>query len=67
MYIVLVDYYFYKKYEPVIDKFLMIVFPNKSYICKDFLPDDYNLKYRPGFDMYNKYLQNHKYVSQNIF
>jgi len=67
MYIVLVDYYFYKKYETVIDKFLMIVFPNKSYICKDFLPDDYNLKYRPGFDMYNKYLQNHKYVSQNIF
>jgi hypothetical protein len=55
----LVDPQFYKKYETVIDKFLMIVFPNKSYIYKDFLPDNYNLKYRTGFDIYNNYLQNH--------
>jgi len=54
----LVDCNFYKKYEHIIDKFLIIVFPNKSYIYKYFLPDNYNLKYRPGFDIYNNYLQN---------
>ena len=53
------DCNFHKKYEPIINKFLMIVFPNKSYIYKDFLPDNYDLKYRPGFEVYSNYLQNH--------
>lgn len=55
----LVDRFFYKKYDFIKDKYLMVVFPNKSYIYKDFLPDNYSLKYRPGFDMYRNYLQNH--------
>jgi hypothetical protein len=53
-----VNNFFYKKYENIIDKFLLIIFPNKSYVCKKYLPDKYNLQYRPGFDTYKKYLKN---------
>lgn len=55
----LVSSNFYEKYENIKDKFLLIVFPNKSYMYSDFLPDGYNLKYRPGFDIYNNYLNQH--------
>ena len=53
-----VDNLFYKKYENILNKFLLIVFPNKSYVCKKYLPGNYNLQYRPGFDIYQKYLKN---------
>jgi hypothetical protein len=46
-------------YEKYIDNFLLICFPNKSYFYRDFLPDGYELKYRPAFDNYNIYLKNH--------
>jgi hypothetical protein len=55
----LVNNLFYKKYENSLDKFLLIVFPNKSYVCKKYLPYEYNLKYRPGFDIYNDYFKEH--------
>jgi len=66
---------FYKKYESIKNKFLLIVFPNKSYIYSKFLPEGYNLKYRTGFDMYNNYLNEHildgykflKYVDDAYF
>ena len=48
---------FYNKYILNIDKFLLIVFPNKSYIYKQYLPDNYNLQYRPAFDKYKNYLK----------
>ena len=38
-------------------KYLLIVLPNKSYTLKKYLPDNYNLKYRPGFDKYYKMLK----------
>lgn len=52
---------FYKRYENIKDKFLLIVFPNKSLIYKDCLPLEYNsdIKYRPSFDIYQKYFGNH--------
>jgi len=50
---------FYEKYESIKDKFLLIVFPNKSYLYSEFLPDGYDLKYRTGFDIYNNYLCEH--------
>jgi hypothetical protein len=53
-----VDNLFYEKYEKIKDKFLLIIFPNKSYVCKKYLPDEYNLQYRPGFDIYENYLKN---------
>ena len=53
-----VDNSFYKKYENFMSKFLLIVFPNKSYVCKNNLPDQYNLLYRPGFHTYENYLKN---------
>jgi hypothetical protein len=51
----LVSNNFYEKYEKIKDKFLLIVFPNKSYLHPEFLPDGYNLKYRPGFDIFKNY------------
>jgi hypothetical protein len=40
------------------DNFCLIVIPNKSYIYKEYLPDNYDLKYRPAFDIYKKVLKN---------
>ena len=55
----IVDNLFYKKYENNISNFLLIVFPNKSYVCKNNLPDEYNLQYRTGFEIYEKYFKNY--------
>jgi hypothetical protein len=49
----------YLKYNEIINKYLLIIFPNKSFIQKQFLPDDFNLKYRPAFDKYNEFLKEH--------
>ena len=54
----LVSPHFYKKYECIQDKFLLIVFPNKCQIYPDHLPDTYNIQYRPGFDLYSEYFKN---------
>jgi hypothetical protein len=40
------------------DKYMLIIFPNKSLLYKDYLPDEYIIKYRPGFDIYFKILNN---------
>lgn len=40
------------------NKILLIIFPNKEYVCKEYLPDKYNLQYRPGFDRYKSVFQN---------
>lgn len=50
---------FYKKYQDIKDKFLIVIFPNKSYIYSQFLPDGYNMIYRPAFDLYKKYFKEH--------
>jgi hypothetical protein len=44
------------RFDFVKHKYMMVLFPNKSFLYKQFLPDNYNLKYRPGFDIYKKYL-----------
>jgi hypothetical protein len=55
----LVDKNFYLRYENIKEKMLFVVFPNKSFIYSQFLPDIYKLKYRSGFDMYKQYFGNH--------
>lgn len=40
-----------------LNNYLLIVFPNKSYMLKNYLPDGYDLKYRPNFDKYKNYLK----------
>ena len=40
------------------NKFVMVVLPNKSLMYKDFLPDEYNVKYRPAFDIYQNKFKN---------
>jgi len=55
----LVDPNFYKKYEAIKDKFLLILFPNKCLVYSEHLPDTYHIQYRPGFDLYSEYLKNH--------
>jgi hypothetical protein len=54
----LVDLQFYKKYESIKDNFLIVVFPNKSLIYSNYLPDTYEMKYRPGLDLYSDYFKN---------
>lgn len=39
------------------NNFIMFVYPNKSFIFKDYLPDTYLAKYRPAFEHYKKILQ----------
>lgn len=55
----LVDDNFYLKFKELKNKYLLIIFPNKSFIQKQFLPDNFDLKYRPAFDKYNEYLKDH--------
>jgi hypothetical protein len=38
--------------------FLLIVFPNKSLVYKQYLPDEYKIKYRPALDHYKNVLTN---------
>lgn len=40
------------------DNFLLFVYPNKSLFCKQYLPDNYDIKYRPGIEIYKNKLQN---------
>jgi len=42
-----------KQYKHI-DKTLIIIYPNKSLIYKEYLPDGYNIKYRPGLEIYKK-------------
>jgi hypothetical protein len=57
---------FFKRYEKYINKFLLIVLPNKSFIYKEFLPNNYNLQYRPNFNKYKEYLKNNILDGYNI-
>jgi hypothetical protein len=49
-----------KRYSQYKDKYLFIVFPDKSYIYNDFLPDGFESKYRPGFNIYKEYFKDKK-------
>lgn len=55
----LVDDNFYNKYANTKHKYFLTVFPNKSYLYKQYLPDGYDLKYRPGFDKYKQHFNKH--------
>lgn len=46
---------FYVKYKPYTNKYLLIVIPDKSFVLKKYLPDGYNMIYRPGFNKYANY------------
>ena len=39
------------------DKFLLLIYPDKSVMHKEFLPDEYVCQYRPGLDAYKSSLQ----------
>lgn len=38
--------------------FFITVFPNKSFVYKHFLPDNYNVRYRPALDIYKNKFNN---------
>jgi len=42
------------KYASTMKKFVMIVFPDKSFFCKEHMPDGYNMIFRPGFEIYKR-------------
>ena len=47
----------FKKYEKYLDKFLIFIYPDKSYHLKKFLPDNINSQYRPGYLLYKEYFK----------
>jgi hypothetical protein len=47
----------FKKYEKYLDKFLLFIYPDKSYHLKKFLPDNIISKYRPGYLLYKEYFK----------
>jgi hypothetical protein len=49
------------------NKYLLIVFPNKSLYNKEFLPDNYHLQYRPAFNKYANALDNHIIDGLSLF
>lgn len=44
-----------QRYDDYKDKFLLTVFPNKSLLYKEFLPDGFDMIYRPAFDIYKNF------------
>jgi hypothetical protein len=42
------------RYDIVQNKYFITVFPNKSYVCRSKLPEEFNLKYRSDIDVYKK-------------
>jgi hypothetical protein len=42
-------------YSPYKNKFLLTVFPNKSLVQKEFLPSEYNPRYRQALDVYKSF------------
>ncbi len=48
----------FKKYEKYLDKFLIFIYPDKSYLLRHFLPENINSQYRPGFLLYKEYFKN---------
>ena len=47
------------RYYNTKSKFLLIVIPNKCYVYKQFLPEPFDLKYRPALDKYKNSLHSH--------
>ena len=45
-----------EKMRPYLDKYLLIVFPNKSYLYREYLPDNYSMTFRPAFNSYHDFL-----------
>ena len=39
------------------DKFLLVVFPNKSVVYQDHLPEEYKVQYRPAVELYKSVLK----------
>ncbi len=54
------------RYDKYKEKYLLLVFPDKSYIYKDKLPDGYDAKYRPALDIYHEYLGDHLFDTYDI-
>lgn len=51
-------------YYSFLSKFSMLVYPDKSYVCQQFLPDEYQpLIYRPGFFKFYSTFGNHIFDS----
>jgi len=44
-----------------VDNFIIFIYPNKSLIYKENLPSEYNIKYRPGLDIYKQKFNNNLY------
>ena len=49
------------------NKYLLVVFPNKSLYNKEFLPDNYHLQYRPAFNKYANALNDHIIDGLSLF
>ncbi len=45
------------KYDTIKHKFLMVIFPDKSYLYANKLPDKYIAKYRPALDIYKFHMK----------
>ena len=45
------------RYDNYKNKMIFITFPDKSFLCKDFLPEIYKPIYRPSFNIYNNYFK----------
>jgi hypothetical protein len=44
------------KYKQYNDKLMLIIYPDKSFVCKEYLPHKYNAQFRPGYLKYKENL-----------
>jgi len=54
------------RYDTVLNKFFIVVFPDKSYVCKSQMPDGYDIKYRPHIETYKNKFGNYLFDGYEI-
>jgi hypothetical protein len=54
------------RFEKYIDKYYITIFPDKSYLYKQFLPSNYNAQYRPGLLKYKLFLKDKLFDTYDI-
>lgn len=57
--ICLVSGHLTQRFDTIKDKYFLTIFPNKSLIMKQFLPDGFEPRFRPAFNIYAEYLGTH--------
>lgn len=55
-----------RRFNTIKDKYFLTVFPNKSFLMRQYLPDNMNAQYRPAFIKFAEFLGDHLFDGYTI-